>query len=173
MMSLARAGGRSTPSAIALGGVEWSRPPPGRARGWEGRPAKERSRVTYRLKQGKGQAHGYGQGGGGLEKCPHGSHTHGRRLKITSCSASARMRQTARPLETSSQRTGGAMLMAVLEGRAPNRRPHHAIEVAVTSCRQPRIDETSGPRGDVGKIYVDTISFTHLGNPTPCKQGSS
>ena len=94
-----------------------------------------------------GQAHGYGQESGGPENCPHGSHTHGRRLKITSCSASARMPQTARPLETFSQRTGGAMLMAVLEGRAPNRRPHHAVEVAVTSCRQPRIDETSGPRG--------------------------
>ena len=163
----------STPTAIAHTTAEWSRPPPGRARGCEGRPAKERSRGVFRLKQGKGQANGYGQGSGGPENCPHARFTHGRRLKITSCSASARMRQTARPLETSSQRTGGAMLMAVLEGRAPNRRPHHAIEVAVTSCRQPRIDETSGPRGDVGKIYVDTISFTHLGNPTPCKQGSS
>ena len=28
--------------------------------------------------------------------------------------------------------------MAVLEGRAPNRRPHHAVEVAVTRSAQPR-----------------------------------
>ena len=138
MMSLARAGGRSTPSVIALGGVEWSRPPPGRARGWEGRPAKERSRGGWRLKQGKGQANGYGQGSGGPENCPHSLRSFQAHLKITSCSASARMRQTARPRETSSQRTGGAMLMAVLEGRAPNRRPHHAVEVAVTRSAQRR-----------------------------------
>ena len=41
------------------------------------------------------------------------------------------------------------MLMAVLEGRAPNRRPHHAVEVAVTRSAQPRggvaLEQGGGP----------------------------
>ena len=46
--------------------------------------------------------------------------------------------QTANPFKASKPWSGRALLMAVLEGRAPNRRPHHAGEVGVTACRQHR-----------------------------------
>ena len=51
------------------------------------------------------------------------------------------------------------MLMAVLEGRAPNPRPHHAVEVTVTPFSQPRMKATCGPRGapQGRKIYVNSI----------------
>ena len=53
------------------------------------------------------------------------------------------------------------MLMAVLEGRAPNPRPHHAVEVTVTPFSQPRMKATCGPRGapQGRKIYVHSINM--------------
>ena len=51
------------------------------------------------------------------------------------------------------------MLMAVLEGRAPNRRPQHAVEVGVTPCRQQRNRSAwiavGGPKGSF--FYVHRI----------------
>ena len=48
------------------------------------------------------------------------------------------------------------MLMAVLEGRTPARRPHHAVEVAVTPSSQPGMEVAPEPRGALyrQKIYV-------------------
>ena len=56
------------------------------------------------------------------------------------------------------------MLMAVLEGRAPNRRTHHAGEVGVTPCGQLRSwsapAAVGGPRGLF--FYVHTIAVAHV-----------
>ena len=51
--------------------------------------------------------------------------------------------------------------MAVLEGRAPNRRPHHAVEVAVTPSAQPRggVALSRGVVPNVGKSYVLSIDI--------------
>ena len=126
---------------------------------WQRQPVQAETRGAERLKCGKSKGDGCGCGSGGRPKQQNFPRGFGRRLKMT---IAARPRSSTRWSaggETSKRQRDSTLLMAGLEGLAPPRRPHRAVEVAVTPCQQRRSSHALPRLGGLPSVksYVNTI----------------